>query len=63
MGKTKENGASMAAPFPVSSRHAKGGLPAVEAVDAYGSSFMGQLATATWEQGQLAYAKLLQSAA
>lgn len=53
----------MAAPFPVSSRHAKGGLPAVEAVDAYGPSFMGQLATATWEQGQLAYAKLLQSAA
>ena len=43
--------ASMAALLTVSSRHATGGLPAVEAVVACDSSLMGVLSTAAWRQG------------
>jgi len=46
MGKTNGVSASMAALTPVSSRHATGGLLAVEAVVACDSVFMGLLSTA-----------------
>jgi len=51
MGKTNGISASMAALLPVSSRHATGGLPAVETVDDFDSSLVGLLTEAAWRQG------------